>query len=225
MINFRIFLIALLFSGSITAQTTYTKWALEAGGGIHGSSSPFTEGYFQEDFNLPQAFIGGRYMLNENVGLRATLGYLSMSEAEESSTFNSSYFRASLEAMLDLNRLLEIWDPDSRFTVFLHAGGGFSHVSYGDLDSTEDPGISNTDRADNLGHFTGGIMPQYRLSEQISLFADFSFYGHVAQSYTWDGHRFLEEVPGGDGQIWNASIGIVFDLKTARSRWNCKPVF
>src|SRR5690554_3375459 len=174
MMTLRVFLIVLLLSGSASAQTTYTKWALEAGGGIHGTSSPFTSGYFQEDINLPQVFIGGRYMLNENVGLRATLGYLSMSEAEESLSFNSSYFRATLEAMLDLNRLLEIWNPDSRFTIFLHAGGGFAHVSYGNLDPTVDPGITNTDRADNLGHFTGGIMPQYRLSERFSVFADFS---------------------------------------------------
>lgn len=225
MMNFRIFLVALLLCGSLSAQTNYTKSALEAGGGVHGTSSPFTPGYFQEDFNLPQVFVGGRYMLNENVGLRATLGFLSMSEAEESQSFNSSYFRTSLEAMLDLNRLLEIWNPDSRLTIFLHAGGGYSHVNYGDLDSGEDPGITNTDRADNLGHFTGGFMPQYRLNERFSLFADFSFFGHVAQSYTWDGHRYLEEVPGGDGRIWNASVGIVYNLKTARSRWNCKPVF
>lgn len=225
MMNFRVLLIILFLSSAVSAQSTYTKWALEAGGGIHGSSSPFTAGYSQEDISLPQLFVGGRYMFNEKVGLRATLGYLSMSEAEESESFSSSYYRASLEAMLDLNRLLQMWDPDSRFTVLLHAGGGFSHVSYGDLDPTEVSGNANTDRADNLAHFTGGIMPQYRLNERLSLFADFSLFGHVAQSYTWDGHWDLSEVPGGDGRIWNVSIGIVYDLKTARSRWNCRSVF
>ena len=224
--KFRFLLILIIAGFSVQAQTNYTKWALEAGGGIHGSSDPYSPGYFQESINLPQLFLGGRYMFNENVGLRMTLGYLSMNEGEDSEEFDSSYLRASLEGLLDLNQLLEMWEPESRFTILLHAGGGISRMSY-DLNSNQfpDPGEANTDRADNLVHFTGGVMPQYRINDRISVFADVSYFGHLAQSYTWDGYSAMSEVPGGDGGIWMASIGIVFNLQSARSRWDCRSLY
>lgn len=225
--KFRILLILLLAGFTTQAQTTYTKWALEAGGGIHGSSDPYTPGYGQGDFNFPQVFVGGRYMFNENIGLRASLGYLSMTEGDQSQEFKSSYWRGSLEGLLDVNQLFELWNPASPFTILLHAGGGLSRANYNDLNfsGTGDPQQANQDRADNLIHFTGGIMPQYRINDRVSLFADLSYFQHMSQSYTWDGYSAMSEVSQGDGGIWMASIGIVFNLTTARKPWDCRSLY
>lgn len=218
--KFRILLILLFAGVTSQAQSTYTKWALEAGGGIHGSSGPYLQGFSQSDINLPQVFGGGRYMFNENFGLRGTIGYLSMSDGGDSNEFKTHYYRGSLEVLVDLNELFEMWNPAGGFTILLHGGGGLSRANFKQIDSsattTTSPG-----KADNLLHYTAGIMPQYQISEKISLFADFSYFGHISQSYTWDGHAPVDK----NGEIWMASIGIVFNLKSARKPWDCTSRF
>lgn len=220
--RYPILLILLIAGFTSQAQSTYTKWALEAGGGIHGSSGPYLMGFSQNDVNFPQVFAGGRYMFNENFGLRGTLGYLSMNDADDSNEFKTHYYRGTLEGLVDLNELFEMWNPASGFTVILHGGGGLSRANFKQIQNSSDTTATIPGRADNLLHYTIGIMPQYGISERISLFADLSYFGHISQSYTWDGHLGVND---NNGEIWMASIGIVFNLTSARKSWDCTSRF
>lgn len=201
--KFRILFVLLIIGYTSQAQSTYSKWALEAGFGIHGSSKPYGMLYTQGNFSFPQVSIGGRYMFNESIGVRASAGYLSMNEGGDSREFDTDYFRGSLEGLLDLKHLLRVWDRRSPFTVIGHAGGGLSRAEF-----------DNTGRSDNMLHFTIGAMPQYTLNDKWSLYGDISYFGHKSQSYTWEG-----EPGGGNGNAWTLSIGVVYNLHSERIPW------
>lgn len=198
--KFRILLILLIAGYTSQAQSTYTKLALEVGIGIHGSSEPYGMLFTQGDFSFPQVSLGGRYMFNEYIGVRASAGYLAMSEGGNSLDFKTDYFRGSLEGLLDLNHLLRVWDRQSPITVMGHAGGGLSRAEF------------NNGEADNMVHFTLGLMPQYTLNDKWSIYGDFSYFGHKSQSYTWEG-----TIGGSDGNAWTLSFGVVYTLGTNRT--------
>lgn len=198
--KFRTLLIVMLVVGyTSNAQETYTKWALEAGLGVFNASDTHTSGYSQSDIGFPEFSLGGRYMFNETIGLRATGGYLRMSSGSESpNEFKTNYYRASIEGIVNLGQFFGMGNPHTRFNVMAHAGGGVSKV-----------------QSEIFLHYTLGIMPQFELSDKVSLFGDISYFGHKYQSATWDG-----ALNDGNGNIWSVTVGVVYSLGTDRIPWS-----
>ena len=103
----------LLFSLFFYAQETnnsndssFNRWSVDIGFGVHKPSRAFTEGYFSATPDLWQGNIGVRYMLNEKFGVSFETAYFNMSNAEESKTFKTNYYSFNLEGVVNAGNIL-----------------------------------------------------------------------------------------------------------------------
>ena len=177
------------------------KWSIDLGAGIHTIGVPLSPGY--EASPLGQGNLGVRYMLNNRFGLRIDLGFSKFAESKETTPFSSNYYRATFEGVVNLGSILHFNSWTNRFNVLLHAGGGFSSLN------TLEPIVNGGDGMVNL---LIGLTPQFKISDKISVFADFSSIFHFAQGNSIDGGpnpTFRET----NVCMFNTSIGVNIALE------------
>ena len=179
----------------INAQE-YDKWSLDLGFGIHQVGAPLNNGYAVNP--LGQGNLGIRYMFNERFGLRADLGYNQFQESNGSSSFSSNYYRASLEGVVNLGNILKFNNWTKRLNLLAHGGLGFSI-----LNITE-PVVSGDD---NMATLNFGITPQFKISERIAVFADFSSLLNFGQENTFNGGVNSDQRES-NISIFNTSLGV-----------------
>jgi OOP family OmpA-OmpF porin len=169
-------LIALVTTTSWAQDDDYDHWSIDLGAGIQQIGSTLSPGYNTSTFG--QGNIGVRYMLNERFGFRFDLGYNSMTEGPGSPAFKSNYYRASLESVVNLGNILKFDSWSNRFNLLFHAGVGAASLNV-------------TEPVDNGGDFMFainlGVTPQYKLTDRIALFLDFSSFIHFEQEDNFDG--------------------------------------
>ncbi|WP_236002886.1 OmpA family protein [Luteirhabdus pelagi] len=181
----------------------YDKWAIEASVGIHKPTRQFAPGYYTNTPSFGLAQLGVRYNFNPDFGVRLGLGYNNIESDDEALPFKSSYYRASLEGVLNMTSILNFSDWTDTFGLQIHGGGG-----YAVLDHNEP---AEFDENDNILHIMAGITPQIRLTNSIALFADVTAVGNVRQYLTWDGTQ-RNDGRGVNGFMVNASAGLTFYL-------------
>lgn len=157
---------------------------------------PFTDGYSANP--LGQANLGVRYMFNNRFGLRVDLGFSKFNESNGTTPFSSNYYRATFEGVVNLGSVLNFNTWTNRFNLLFHGGGGFSSLN------TLEPVING---GDGMVNFVLGITPQFRISDRISLFADFSSIFHFYQESSIDGaiNSASRET---NVSLFNTSIGV-----------------
>jgi len=198
-----------IFSCSLYAQENlfdYNKWSIEISGGVHKPSRPFANGYYTSTPSFGQGQLAVRYMLNEKFGLRLGLGYNYIENDDDSQSFETAYYRGSIEGVANLTNILKFSDWTNNFGVLIHAGAGYSLMNYN--------APVELDVNDNMLHLIGGVTPMIRLGNKVTLFGDLSAIGNIRQTLTIDGtqHNNKRDV---DGFILNASIGLNFYLGSA----------
>ncbi|MBG7612630.1 OmpA family protein [Polaribacter sp. BAL334] len=162
-------------SNNTTAQD-YNKWSIDLGAGIHTIGVPLSPGYNASP--LGQGNVGVRYMLNNKFGLRFDIGFSKFNESKGTPAFDANYYRASMEGVVNIGNVLNFNSWSKRINLLLHAGGGFSSLN------TLSPTINGGDGMVNL---LVGLTPQFKISDKISVFADFSSIIHFAQENSIDG--------------------------------------
>ncbi|RDK85266.1 OOP family OmpA-OmpF porin [Marinirhabdus gelatinilytica] len=180
----------------------YNKWSIELSGGLLKPSSPFADGYSVNSIAPYQASLGVRYMMNEKFGVRANLGYASISEEDNSLPFETSYYRGTLEGVVNLGNLLEFSDWTETFGLLVHGGGGYSVINH------EEP--FELDEKDTTFNLMLGLTPQVRLSDRIALFADVSIIPNIGMERSWDGIEVIQTANRriDDGLLYQVSAGI-----------------
>ncbi len=174
----------------------YNKWSIDLGAGIHTIGSSLSPGYYAKP--LGQGNFGVRYMLNNRFGLRVDLGFSKFSERNGTPDFSSNYYRASLEGVVNIGNVLNFNSWSKRINLLLHAGGGFSSLN------TLNPTVNGGDGMVNL---IFGLTPQFKISDKISVFADFSSLIHFFQADNIDGGT--NTIPRETNvSIFNTSIGV-----------------
>lgn len=202
--------VLLLTAGTVSAQEAYNdaqtetsndfnKWSIELSGGAHKPSRPMASGYFTNTPDFGQVGLGFRYMLNEKFGLRLGLGYNKFTEDENSLPFESSYYRTSLEGVVNVGNLLNFNSWTNTFGLLVHGGGGYSFMKF------ESP--VDIDGSDNMLNIMAGVTPMIKLGNRVALFGDVSAIGNIRQDRTFDGTG-VSSTKGVDGFLVNASVGI-----------------
>lgn len=191
----------------IFAQTNaqeFDKWSLDLGGGIHQIGAPLTSGYSENI--LGQGHLGVRYMFNERFGLRLDLGYNKFDANENSQPFNSNYYRATVEGVINMGNVLKFNTWTKRINLLAHGGLGFSILN------TTVPVVSGNDYMATINF---GLTPQFKISDRIAVFADFSSLINFNQSFAFDGnpHTDARET---NVSIFNTSIG--FNISFGKHR-------
>ena len=176
--------------------TKYNKWSVELAGGVNKPQKPFTDNYFTSTPSPWVGDLGVRYMFNNKFGLKADFGYNNLTNKNNSLDFDSKYYRADLQAVANLGRIMNFETWTNIIGLLGHAGFGVAQLENKDLHVK-----------DRMGNFITGITGQIKLSNRIALTGDFSTIFNASQDLTFDGAA----APGNrgfSGILFNGTIGL-----------------
>lgn len=207
-------LVVLFCTKTETNAQDFNKWSIDLGVGIHKPVFPFTLGYGTANPDFWLASVGGRYMTNEKFGLRLDLGYNKFTDSDVSQPFETSYYRATIEAVVNAGELLGFRNWTQGFNVLIHGGLGMSDIKYT---------VPNTPN-DQVMNALIGITPQVKLSDRVALFLDVGAIVHLYQDISFDGNSRTSRI-GFNGGMFTASIGLNIYLgeHDTHADWYTKP--
>lgn len=198
-------LVALFAIGNANAQEApkYNKWSIDVNGGLTKPSQPMSESYTGDTFfGFVHADAGVRYMFNNKFGLKADFGYDYMKNGEDSNYFRNKYYRASLQGVANLGRIMNFEEWTSVLNLQGHAGAGYSWM--------ENDAFTGKDE---MAHVIVGLTGQLKLGKRVALNADFSMINNINQNRTFDGMNMIDGSDRGfNGTLYNATLGLSFYL-------------
>ena len=178
----------------------YDKWSIDIAAGLNNSSKPFSSpNVYTDHFGDFAANLGARYMFNDKFGLRASLGFGEITNADNTALeFSTNYSRVQAETVLNLGSILGFREFTNRFNLLFHAGAGLTYFSY------DEGALTNTNQT---VHFVSGVTPQIKLSNSLTFNLGLSVIGNLNQDYTLDGYSEVSNKDF-DGMIVNATAGL-----------------
>lgn len=205
-----LFTLFIINFGIINSQNNYNQFSLEAG---YGYVSPLS-GYSKENGSSFSGFknfdFGLRYMFNETFGLKA--GYAnSQFESNRNNGFGSRFNTITLKGYLNLAHVLDFGRTfDDTLGLLFHSGVGYSTMS------------SNIETGqDQVYSFIGGITPQYKLSDRIAFYIDFSYYYNTSHDFNYDGTKGTFTDEKFKTQMYTISLGLILSIgsNTSHADW------
>lgn len=179
-------------------ETSYNKWSIEVAGGLNKPQRPFSAKQYYTA--IPNPFVvdlGARYMFNNKFGLKADIGYDSFTDGKNSATFKSNYYRADLQAVANLGRIMN-------FETWTKTIGLLGHTGFG-MSMLESKKMASNDKMIN---FIAGVTAQVRLTDRLALTGDFSTILNASQDATFDGIYRDNLERGFSGIIFNGTVGL-----------------
>lgn len=191
-------------------KPAYNKWSIELNGGLNKPMRAITPGYSTESLSAFHADLGARYMFNPKFGLKLDVGYDQFQERKDTPEFDSKYYRASLQGVVNLGRALNFETWTNTFGLLAHGGFGVSQLS-------SDKGF---DGKDYMAHGIMGLTGQVRLSNRVALTGDLTGIVNGRQNHNFDG-KGVPATGSLDGVLLNASVGLTFYLgkNTKHADW------
>ena len=146
---------------------------------------------------------------------RFEFAFDALGSSSSSVNFSSNYFRANYFLMTtvqnQLRQALSSERPARKFDIQFGLGIGASTFK-GDVIS--DNFITHGDDMLNLA---AKIVPTYKISEKVSVFAAYTFVSHSLQSMSYDMSQSVEKTMF-NGRLMNASVGVAVTLRSSRPR-------
>ena len=179
-------------------ETNYNKWSIEVAGGLNKPQRPFSAKQYYT--NIPSPFVvdlGARYMFNNKFGLKADIGYDSFTDGKNSASFKSNYYRADLQAVANLGRIMNFETWTKTIGLLGHTGFGMSVLEN-----------KNMPFNDKMVNFIAGVTAQVRLTDRLALTGDFSTILNASQDATFDGVYRDNVERGFSGIIFNGTVGL-----------------
>ena len=115
--------------------------------------------------------------------------------------FDTKYYRADLQGVINLGRIMSFENWTNTFGLLGHTGFGLS------LLERKDP----TYLKDRMGNFMVGITGQIKLSDRIALTGDFTTITNVKQNVAFDGAS-PDNIQGFNGSLFTGTAGITIYL-------------
>ncbi|OYU81011.1 MAG: flagellar motor protein MotB [Flavobacterium sp. BFFFF1] len=185
-----------------STDTGYNKWSLELNGGVNKPSKPFAENYFTATPSFFTADLGARYMFNNKVGIKFDIGYSRLQAKDNSiAPFTTHYYRADVQGVVNMGRVLNFETWTKRIGFLAHAGGGYGQFKSDDQEYT-----------DRVGNFIIGLTGQFKLSNRVVITGDFTSMTDLFQNRTFDGTSRIHEQRGWEGGIFTGTIGLTVYL-------------
>ncbi|RYX98761.1 OmpA family protein [bacterium] len=178
----------------------YNKWSIELAGGVNKYQRPATSGYFTSTPSFYNADFGVRYMFNNKFGLKLDAGYYNFTEKDGSLPFESHYYRANLQGVANLGRIMNFETWTNTFGLLGHTGFGYSQL--------KSEGKPFTDKMLN---FMAGVTGQVRLGNKVALTGDFSTILNAQQNVAFDGNSTMSG-RGFQGIMFQGTVGLTFYL-------------
>lgn len=163
---------------SLLAQhnTFMQRVSLEAGVGYNIALSPDNDNSASDFAGFRNFNLGANYAINDLVGLRFTYGNASFQDKDDSS-MGLTLHKFMAEGTFNIIQLIE--KSSNPFEVVAHAGAG---LSFG-----KSKLLSGIDK---MGTLQAGIMPLYRISNNLSLHFDATYVLNIRQDHYFNGQQF-----------------------------------
>ncbi|MCG2431692.1 hypothetical protein [Aequorivita xiaoshiensis] len=191
----------LLIGITATAQKgdrQYNNWSIEAQTGYHVPLAPnkFVElGDYDGAFKQFQA--GVRYMITEKYGVRAHYSFLNF-ENPEVQGGGVKYNRVAIEGVANVWKVANVeGEFKENIGLLFHLGAGVTFANPSTVTGT-----------DHIGNIIVGFTPQFRITDNIALFADFSYMANIKQHYSYGGELFDLGYKHETGGLVNLSVGV-----------------
>ncbi len=189
---------------SVSAQTetktadSFNKWSVELSGGFNKPQRPLTSNSYYTRIISPYTVdLGVRYMFNNKFGLKADFGYNDLTEQKNSSvSFDSKFYRADIQAIANLGRIMNFETWTKTIGLLGHAG-----IGVGQLKSDGFQG------KDMTGNIMAGFTGQIRLTDRIALTGDVTTILNSFQDHTFDGVS-PTNARGFSGLLFNGTVGL-----------------
>lgn len=193
--------------GSI--ENSYNKWSIELHGGVNKPQRPMSIGYSTSTPSPYVADLGVRYMINNKFGLKADFGYNSFEGGSSSIDFETKYYRADIQGVANLGRIMSFETWTNTIGLLGHAGFGLAQME-----------SDNSALKDRMGNFMAGLTGQIRLSNRIALTGDFTTILNARQDATFEGSNIIDS-RGFTGILFNGTVGVAVYLgkNTKHADW------
>lgn len=197
----RVLFLAILFVFSVFALVAQRKYntfiqrvSLDASVAyIHPVS--LYEGFNGSDFlGFRSLSVGSSYALNNLWGMRMSYGLNSFKDKDYTSK-GFTIHKFMVEATFNI--LQCIVPKDNPFNIVAHTGAGMSL------------GVSSlSDDIDKMGTIQAGIMPMYRISNNLSLLLDATYVVNYHQNYNYNGEKAYEDFRHVTGKFFSFNLGV-----------------
>ena len=195
-------LLAIFFAFSIFAITAQEQEktfmqhvSLDASGGYNVPVSSTFKDFNGSDFaGFRNLNLGANYDLNNMWGLRFTYGLNSFKDKNDSS-LGLTIHKFMAEGTFNIVQFIEM--QDNPFEVVGHTGIG---VSLGKSSTSDD--------IDKMGTFQVGLMPMYRISNNLSVLFDATYVVNMSQNFNYNGVYAFEDVRKVTGQYFMLNLGV-----------------
>jgi OOP family OmpA-OmpF porin len=184
-----------------STENGFNKWSIELAGGVNKPQRPMTSGYFTSTPSPYVVDLGVRYMFNNKFGLKADFGYNSLTGKNNSLDFDMKYYRADIQAVANLGRIMSFETWTQRIGLLGHAGFGLSMLE------RKDPSYLK----DRMGNFMAGVTGQIKLTDRIALTGDFTTILNASQDAAFDGASTVGS-RGFSGILFNGTVGLTVYL-------------
>jgi OOP family OmpA-OmpF porin len=182
-------------------NSDYNKWSIELNGGVNHPVRTMTAGYSTATLNPFHADLGVRYMFSPKFGLKFDFGYDKFQERDNTSPFESTQLRTSIQGVVNVGRALNFETWTNTIGLLVHGGLGVSQLK----------AENGFDGKDYAGNGILGITGQIKLSNKVVLTGDLTGIANGRQNWNFDGKSAVS-TGAFDGGLLNASVGLTFYL-------------
>ncbi len=195
-------------------------WSIDGAVGSHFGGASIASGFGLNAIPGKHVAVGLNHpFINPVYFGRFELAFDALGPNSSSTNFNSKYIRANYFLMTSvqnqLRKSISSEVPAKKFDVQFGLGIGASAMQ---TEGTNDYFITHGDDMINLA---AKVVPTYRVSDKVSVFAAYTFVSHSLQSRTLDMSERIGKTMF-NGHIMNASVGVSVTLKRSKPRF--KPV-
>lgn len=181
------------------SQERFNQFSIEASTGYTSPLNTYIKDYKSNFSGFTNLNLGVRYMINENLGLRAE--YVNdRFENDPGGKIGTYYNRFGVQGVYNVGKLVGLpYLASENIGLLLHGGVGYT--------SSKPIGAVYYER---IGSAIIGLTPQVKITNQIAFFTDLSLVTNFKQHYRFDGSLISPEYKPVVGNHYNLSFGIMF---------------
>jgi OmpA-OmpF porin, OOP family len=203
--------LTILFEGN-AQDTTFNKNSFEFNLGVNLAAKSFSPGYIPGKIGSYSGMIAYRHMFNNKFGIRFSGVVNQVKNASNpiynSLPFSTKHFGMSSEMVLNMARILNFETFSSRLGLTFHTGFGVSSLKNENSSYFK---WYTKNGADEMVHFVYGISPTFRLSSNLLINLDYSYYSFTSQNLNLD-MKGPTTTTGFNGKLGTLTAGLVIRL-------------